>query len=90
MALKTNETRVAIVDALAKAGKAVTLAELATAMGVEKVATGTTNAMVKAGVIRKAGKVKVAKTVYVEVETYELGDKTLEEAAAEKDAKEGE
>lgn len=76
MEIKMNEKRTAILEALKTAEKPMTLAEIATAMGVEKVATGTTNAMVKAGLIRKAGTVKVAKVVYVEVATYELGEAT--------------
>ena len=76
MEIKMNEKRTAILEALKTAEKPMTLAELATAMGVEKIATGTTNAMVKAGLIRKAGTVKVAKVVYVEVATYELGEAT--------------
>lgn len=74
MEIKMNEKRTAILEALKTAERPMTLAEIAAAMGVEKVATGTTNAMVKAGLIRKAGTVKVAKVVYVEVATYELGE----------------
>lgn len=74
MKLTINSTRKGIVDTLANAKEAMTLAEIAEAMNVEKVATGTTNALVKANVLRKAGTRKVAKTVYVEVATYELGD----------------
>jgi len=73
MEIKMNATREAVLATLRANGKAMTLAEIAKAMGVEKVASGSTNAMVKAGLIHKAGKVKVAKVVYVEVETYELG-----------------
>ncbi len=74
MEIKMTEKRVAIMDTLRASDKAMTLAEIAKAMGVEKVATGTTNAMVKAGLIRKAGTIKVAKVIYVDVETYELGE----------------
>ena len=67
-----NETRKGVLNVLKGAKAPMTLNEVAEAMGVEKVGTGTTNTMVQAGLIRVAGKRKVAKTVYVEVNTYEL------------------
>lgn len=73
MKLQMTEKRTKIVNALKGAKSAMTLAEISDAIG-ENVVSGTTNAMVTAGVIRKAGKRKVAKVVYVEVDTYELGD----------------
>lgn len=87
MGIKMTEKRVAIMDTLRASDKAMTLAEIAKAMGVEKVATGTTNAMVKAGLIRKAGTIKVAKVIYVDVETYELGENADKATATETECK---
>lgn len=69
-----NETRVAVVKALKEASEPMTLAEISAVVGKE-VKTGTTNAMVSAGMLRKVGTKKVAKVVYVEVATYELVNK---------------
>lgn len=74
MKLAVNEMRKGVVNTLANSNEAMTLAEVAKAMGVEKVNTGTTNAMVNAGVLVKVGTKRVAKTVYVEVATYALGE----------------
>ena len=71
--ITVNETRTAVIETLRNSDKALTLAEISAIAGKE-IRSGSTNALVTAGVIRKAGKVKVAKTVYVEVETYELGE----------------
>ena len=74
MEIKMNETRVAVVKALKEASEPMTLAEISAVVGKE-VKTGTTNAMVSAGMLRKVGTKKVAKVVYVEVATYELVNK---------------
>ncbi len=82
MKLTQNETREKIVEALRNATEPMTLAEIAEAIGKEKIGSGTTNPMVTAGVIRKAGTKKVAKTTYVEVTTYAIGEEATEEAKA--------
>jgi len=82
MTIKMNETRKAVIDALKGANEALTLAEISEIAGVE-VKTGTTNAMVSAGIIRKVGTKKVAKVVYVEVATYEMGDESALESEKE-------
>lgn len=74
MEIKMNETRVAVVEALKNASEPLTLGEISALVGKE-VKTGTTNAMVSAGMLRKVGTKKVAKVVYVEVATYELVNK---------------
>lgn len=73
MKVTMNETRVAVLAVLRNATKPMTLAEIANAMGVEKVATGTTNAMLTAGYIAKGEKVKVAATGKRSVNTYMYG-----------------
>lgn len=73
LTVKMNEKRTAVLNVLKDAKEPMTLAEISEALGTE-VKTGTTNAMVTAGYMRKVGTRKVAKTVYVEVATYELGD----------------
>ena len=78
MKLVMNDTRKAVVNVLKGATEAMTLNEIAKAMGVEKVNTGTTNAMVTAGVIRKVGTKKVARVTYVEVATYAMGEELTE------------
>lgn len=73
MKIAMNEKRTAVLNALKGATEeGMTLAEISEAIGSE-VKTGTTNAMVTAGLIKKVGTKKVAKTVYVEVATYALG-----------------
>ena len=74
MKVVMNEKRTKIVEILKSASAdGMTLAEVSEKLG-EEVKTGTTNAMVSAGVIRKVGKRKVAKIVYVEVDTYAAGE----------------
>lgn len=82
MNVKVNETRVAVVNALKGAEKGMTLAEISEKVGKE-VKTGTTNAMVAAGILVKVGTRKVAKTVYVEVAEYALGNTALETGKTE-------
>lgn len=71
--VKMNPKREAVISALKGAEKPMTLAELSEAVG-EEVKSGTTNAMVTAGLIKKVGTRKVAKTVYVEVAEYAIGE----------------
>lgn len=71
--IKMNPTREKVLEVLKTADGALTLAEISEAAGVE-VKSGTTNAMVTAGLIRKVGTRKVAKTIYVEVATYAIGE----------------
>lgn len=74
MKVVMSEKRNKIVNALKGANAdGMTLAEISAAIG-EEVKSGTTNPMVAAGVIKKVGKRKVAKVVYVEVDTYAVGD----------------
>ena len=54
MKITMNEKRTAVIEALKNATTPMTLAEIANKAGVE-VKTGTTNAMVKAGLIKVAG-----------------------------------
>ena len=60
----------------------MTLAEIAQAMGREDIKTGTTNAMVANGVIRKVGTKRVPRTTFVEVATYEFGVEPNEDQKA--------
>jgi Fe2+ or Zn2+ uptake regulation protein len=71
--VKMNPTREKVLAVLKDADGEMTLAEISEAAGVE-VKTGTTNAMLAAGLIKKVGTKKVAKTVYVEVATYAIGE----------------
>jgi len=73
MKVQMTPKREKIVSALRGADRALTLAEISDIIG-ETVVSGTTNSMVSAGIIRKAGKTKVAKVVYVEVDTYTVGE----------------
>ena len=54
MKITMNEKRTAVIEALKNATAPMTLAEIANKAGVE-IKTGTTNAMVKAGLIVVAG-----------------------------------
>lgn len=71
--IKMNPIREKVLSVLKEADGEMTLAEISAAAGVE-VKTGTTNAMLTAGLIKKVGTKKVAKTVYVEVATYAIGE----------------
>lgn len=53
MKLEMTPLRKSIVETLKNANAPMTLAEIAQTIGVDKIATGTTNAMVSAGVIAK-------------------------------------
>lgn len=71
--VKMNPTREKVIEVLKDAEAPLTLAEISEQIGQE-VKTGTTNAMLTAGLIKKVGTKKVAKTVYVEVATYAIGE----------------
>lgn len=71
--IKMNPKRELILNTLKGAEKPMTLAELSAVIG-EDVKSGTTNAMVTAGLIKKVGTRKVTKTVEVEVAEYAIGE----------------
>jgi len=71
--IKMNPTREKVLEVLKNADAPLTLAEISEAAGIE-VKTGSTNAMITAGLIKKVGTRKVAKTVYVEVAEYAIGE----------------
>ena len=71
--IKMNPIREKVIAALKDAEAPLTLAEISEKVGAE-VKTGSTNAMVAAGLIKKVGTRKVAKTVYVEVAEYAIGE----------------
>lgn len=83
MKVVMNEKRVKIVNVLKGASKPMTLAEISEAVG-EEVKTGTTNAMVTAGVIVKAGvrevKCPVCGRVH-KVAEYTMGVEVVEKPA---------
>lgn len=78
MKLNMNEKRVAVLDVLKNTNEPITLAQIAEKAGMP-INSGTTNAMITAGLIKKVGTTKVEKVTYVEVTTYALGDVTLED-----------
>lgn len=85
MEIKMNEKRVAVINALKGAAKPMTLAEISAAANTE-IKTGTTNAMIKAGVIKVAGERTIVCPACGRkhtVKEYEIGDLT----AIEKDSK---
>lgn len=69
-----NEKRTAVLKTLKNATEPMTLNEIAEAIGVEKVATGTTNPMIEAGYIKVVGTKKVPVITYREVNVYAIGD----------------
>lgn len=73
-----NEKRKNVMKALANANAPMTLNEIANVIGVEKLATGTTNPMIEAGYIKVAGTKRVPVITYREVNTYVIGDNTPE------------
>ena len=75
--VKMNDTRIAIINALKASKEPMTLAQIAKAIGVEKVSTGTTNAMVSTGMIKKADTIEVDKEAVREVCTYTIGKTEL-------------
>lgn len=73
MKININEKRSAVIATLKGANAPMTLAEISEATGMD-IKSGTTNAMLAAGYIKKAGTRKIAKTIYVEVTEYAIGD----------------
>ena len=80
-----NEKRVAVLDTLRNATEPMTLNEIAEAIGVEKVATGTTNPMIEMGYIKVVGTKRVPVITYREVNVYAIGD-----TESENDSEKGE
>jgi transcriptional regulator of NAD metabolism len=78
-----NEKRQAIVNVLKGANEPMTLNEIAMKMGVEKIASGTTNAMLEAGIIKVAGTKRVPIVSYREVNVYEMGEMPAENEKGE-------
>ena len=78
MKIKMNEKRNAVIETLKNATAPMTLAEIANAAGVE-IKSGTTNAMVKVGLITVAGEREIvcpACGYKYKVKEYTLGDLT--------------
>ena len=85
MKITMNEKRTAVIETLKNATAPMTLTEISNAAGVE-VKSGTTNAMVKAGLIVVAGEREIVCPACGhkhKVKEYEIGDLT----AIEKDSK---
>lgn len=78
MKIVMNEKRVKVLETLRNAKEPMTLNEIATAMGVEKIATGTTNPMIENGYIKVVGTKKVPVITYREVNVYTIGENTPE------------
>ena len=74
MKVVMNEKRKAIIKVLESAKSPMTLQEIADTLGMEKIATGTTNPMIENGYIKKVGVKKVPVITYREVNVYEIGD----------------
>ena len=79
MKIVMNEKRKAVLETLRNATEPMTLNEIAEAIGVEKVATGTTNPMIENGYIKVAGTKRVPVITYREVNVYVIGENTPEE-----------
>lgn len=69
-----NAKRKAILETLKTATEPMTLNEIAEKIGVEKVATGTTNPMIENGYIKVVGTKRVPVITYREVNVYAIGD----------------
>lgn len=78
MKIVMNEKRVKVLETLRNATEPMTLNEIANAIGVDKVATGTTNPMIENGYIKVVGTKKVPVVTYREVNVYAIGDNTPE------------
>lgn len=86
MKVNLNANRVAILNALRGANKPLTLAEISAIVGFE-VKSGSTNSLVSAGYIVKAGKVEVAKKVKSKVAVYALGETDIKSTKLKADEK---
>lgn len=83
MKISMNEKRIAVIETLKNATAPMTLAEIANAAGVE-VKSGTTNAMVKAGLIVVSGEREIVCPACGHkhtVKEYAIGDLTALEKA---------
>lgn len=83
MEIKMNATRAAVLEVLKTATNAMTLAEISAAAGME-IKTGTTNAMVKAGLMLVTGEREIVCPACGhkhKVKEYALGDLTALEKA---------
>lgn len=78
MKIVMNEKRVKVLETLRNATEPMTLNEIANAIGVDKVATGTTNPMIENGYIKVVGTKRVPVVTYREVNVYAIGDNTPE------------
>lgn len=78
MKVVMNEKRNAVLETLRNTTEPMTLNEIATAMGVEKIATGTTNPMIENGYIKVVGTKRVPVITYREVNVYAIGENTPE------------
>lgn len=78
MKIVMNEKREKVLETLRNATEPMTLNEIANAIGVDKVATGTTNPMIENGYIKVVGTKRVPVVTYREVNVYAIGDNTPE------------
>ena len=76
MKVVMNEKRVKVLETLRNATEPMTLNEIAEKIGVEKIATGTTNPMIENGFIKVVGTKKVPVITYREVNVYTIGENT--------------
>lgn len=83
MKIVMNEKRKAVLETLRNATEPMTLNEIAEKIGVDKVATGTTNPMIENGFIKVAGTKHVPVITYREVNVYVIGDNKPEEEKGE-------
>jgi predicted transcriptional regulator len=84
MKVVMNEKRVKVLETLRNATEPMTLNEIAEKIGVEKIATGTTNPMIENGFIKVVGTKKVPVITYREVNVYAIGENTPENENNEK------
>lgn len=84
MKVVMNEKRVKVLETLRNATEPMTLNEIAEKIGVEKIATGTTNPMIENGYIKVVGTKKVPVITYREVNVYAIGENTPENENNEK------
>lgn len=84
MKVVMNEKRVKVLETLRNATEPMTLNEIAEKIGVEKIATGTTNPMIENGYIKVVGTKKVPVITYREVNVYIIGENTPENENNEK------
>lgn len=82
--IKMNPTREKVLEVLKKAEKPLTLAEISERAGIE-VKSGSTNALITAGLIKIDGEVKVPVVRYEPRKIYTLGN--IEALKTEKEAK---